>query len=115
MLPEAPVELTREAATDLLWQAEWYDTHAGPEVAERYLRAVAGTRDRLSLTPDAGRRRRFSSPLLRGVRSLAVERPFHRHLFFFRREDAVILILRIMHGARDLPRRLLEAPGSEDA
>ena len=41
---------------------------------------------------------------------MAVGRRFDAHLIFYRCSETSISIERVMHGARDLPQRLLEAP-----
>jgi len=70
-------------------QALWYVREAGDEVA-----------------------RRFRDPKLRALRSFAVEQPFQRFLIFYREDGATLQAVRLMDGARDLPRRLVEPPGS---
>jgi plasmid stabilization system protein ParE len=37
-------------------------------------------------------------------------KPFHAHIVFYRVGGDVIEIFRVMHGARDLPRRLQQPP-----
>lgn len=91
-------------------QFRWYDRKGGWEVARRYLAAVDRTLEKLAQQPDLGRVRRFPQPELRGVRSLAVERPFNRHMIFYRFDETNVEAWRVIHGARDLPRRLLEPP-----
>jgi plasmid stabilization system protein ParE len=39
-----------------------------------------------------------------------VQNPYHRHLIFYRFDDKKLFAERILHGARDLPRRLLQPP-----
>src|SRR3989442_11326876 len=46
------------------------------------------------------------------LRSFAVEQPFQRFLIFYREDGAILQAVRLMDGARDLPRRLMEPPGS---
>ena len=41
---------------------------------------------------------------------MAVGRRFCEHLIFYRCRETSVSIERVMHGARDLPQRLLEAP-----
>jgi len=95
-------------------QYRWYLREAGEEVAERYLAAVIATLRELARHPGLGRERRFREEALKGLRSLRVNRPFHRHLIFYRHTEAELFAERIMHGMRDLPRRLREAPGSQE-
>lgn len=90
-------------------QYGWYLENADVEVAERYLRAIDQTIQRLASHPDLGLRRHFQSPELAGIRSFQAARPFDKHLLFYQAGEQ-LSIERIMHGARDLPRRLLEEP-----
>lgn len=41
-----------------------------------------------------------------------VEPPFQMHLVFYRADEAIISVERVIHGARDLPRRLRQPPGA---
>ena len=51
--------------------------------------------------------------MLQGLRSFRVEPPFKKLLIFYRIEGDWIEAWRLMHGARDLPRRLAELPAAE--
>jgi toxin ParE1/3/4 len=93
--------------TDLLKQVDWYREKAGPEVAESCVNAVETTLQTLAQNPEIGRPRFQSWPEMAGIRSWRVNRPFHRHLIFYRFDDETLIAERIVHGARDLPRRLL--------
>ena len=57
-----------------------------------------------------GRLRRFRDPALAGLRSLGVSRPYGGHLAFYHSGAEGVSIERMMHGSRDLPRRLMEVP-----
>ncbi len=98
---------------DLKEQAGWYVEQGGFGLAERYLSAVTKTLARLARRPFSGRPRRFRAAELFGLRSVAVARPFDTHLVFYRVEDETLQVVRVMHGARDLPRRLRQAPASD--
>lgn len=98
---------------DLGRQFEWYFRKAGEEVAWRFVLAVDQTLEELRLQPFLGRRRRFRNPRLAGLRSFRVEPPFSRFLIFYRADDGVVDAWRLMHGGRDLSRRLVE-PSSSD-
>jgi len=98
---------------DFAIQFAWYVDEAGPEVARRFQAALDRTLNKLASTPDLGRLRRFRNPRLQGLRSLPIERPFNRILVFYRAEGEVLHGVRLMHGARDLPRRLVEPPATE--
>jgi toxin ParE1/3/4 len=95
---------------DLLKQVDWYRDNADPEVAERYLDAVEATLHVLANAPGLGRPRFRDWPELAGIRSWRARKPYHRHLIFYRFDDRTLRAERILHGARDLPRRLRESP-----
>ncbi|MGA2748064.1 MAG: type II toxin-antitoxin system RelE/ParE family toxin [Verrucomicrobiota bacterium] len=99
---------------DLLKQVEWYRLQAGPEVAGRYIDAVEATLRRLAAVPGLGRPRFKNWPELAGIRSFRVEQPFHRHLIFYRFDEESLLAERVVHGARDLPCRLLRSPHDDE-
>jgi len=65
---------------------------------------------KLSIRPDLGPPRHFRHPKLRGLRSFLVEHPFENLLIFYRATDEALDAVRLMHGARNLPRRLREPP-----
>ncbi len=92
---------------DLLRQVDWYREKAGPAVAEGYVNAVEATLQALAKTPGLGCPRFQHWPELAGIRSWRVDRPYHRHLIFYRFDEETFIAERIIHGARDLPRRLL--------
>jgi len=95
---------------DFEQQARWYVQEAGETVASRYLAALDATLILPCQQPGIGRLRRFRHPLLKGLRSFRVNSPFHLHLLFYRHDAATRYAERVMHGARDLPRRLVERP-----
>jgi len=98
---------------DLEHYADWYHTEASWEVAERYLVAVSRTLARLADVPGLGRPARFNHPALNDLRIYPVEKPFDKHLVFYRQDETTLYVERAVHGARDLPRRLLEPPQLE--
>lgn len=68
----------------------------------------------LAQYPGLGRPRHFGHPELRGLRSCLVAKPFHRHLIFYRHDETTLDLVRVMHGARALARRLRQPPGTGD-
>lgn len=56
---------------------------------------------RISQQPLSGPLCRFNSNELRDLRRMVIER-FPKHLIFYRLESENVLIIRIIHGARDL-------------
>lgn len=99
---------------DVTNQFGWYFAEAGQELAWRFLKSVDLTLFNLARQPDLGRVRRFRHPVLQGLRSFRVEPPFQRILIFYRSTEDALQAWRLMHGARDLPRRLVEPPASID-
>jgi toxin ParE1/3/4 len=92
---------------DIQEQVDWYRENAGPEVGVGYVNAVEATLQALAKTPGLGRPRFQNRPELSGVRSWRVERPFHRYLIFYRFDEENLMAERVIHGACDLPRRLI--------
>ena len=102
------IESFPRAESDLELQYDWYLQQANLEVAERYLKAFDATVAALALHPGLGRLRRFRSSSFTGIRSCPLKTPFDTHLIFYRANLTTLSIIRVIHGARDLPRRLLE-------
>ena len=98
---------------DLIKRVDWYREHASPEIADRFVAAVQATLDSLRRTPGLGRPRFSNWPELAGLHSFRIQRPFQRHLVFYRFDDTDLLAERLIHGARDLPRRLRQKPYEE--
>lgn len=106
------VRRTDAFIADVERQFEWYATEAGWEVAERFLAAVEATCKLLGAYPFLGPTIGSSHPRLRGWRSFVLLRPFHRHLLFYEVAGEEVVLRRAMHGHRNLPRSLLEPPGT---
>lgn len=94
-------------------QYRWYLKEAGERIAGRYLAAVEKSLRMIGANPRVGRLRKFHSPVLREIRSLRVMPPFGAHLVFYRQVDDGVFVERVMHGARDMARRLLQPPGND--
>ena len=86
----------------------WYLAAAGEDLAGCFVTAVENALQLLLTQPDMGQRRNFRHPALAGIRSLRVEPPFQKNLIFYRHTASELSVERLMHGARDLPRRLTE-------
>ena len=102
--------ISGRAEADLTHQYRWYVANAGVEVAERFLAGFDATVGKLARQPGVGRARKFRAPELAGIRSFPVGGRFGIHLVFYRISGDALSIERVMHGGRDLPRRLLEPP-----
>ena len=95
------IVLTDAAVSDILEQAAWYEEQSGLKLARRWEQAVTSVLLRLVATPAAGAPCTFKAPELIGVRRVPVPR-FPKHLVFYRLQTQEMVILRIVHGARDL-------------
>lgn len=93
-------------------QYRWYLEQAGFVVADKFLDSVLATIRLLAAHPDLGCKQHFRNPKLLNMRSFRVASPFGVHLIFYRRTASELYVERLMHGARDLPSRLAEPPGS---
>jgi toxin ParE1/3/4 len=94
---------------DVIKQVDWYREKAGSAVADGYVNAIEATLQALAKNPSLGRPRFARWQELAGIRSWRVERPYHRHLIFYRFDEETLIAERVIHGARDLPRRLLQS------
>jgi toxin ParE1/3/4 len=95
---------------DMQRQVDWYRDRAGSDIAVGYVDAVQATLRQLAKAPSIGRLRFWDWPELAGIRSWRVQKPYQRHLIFYRFDDRMLFAERVIHGARDLPRRLLQSP-----
>lgn len=67
----------------------------------------------LGKQPDLGRLCHFRSNKLANLRCFRMSGSFGKHLIFYRLEDDTLYIFRVLHGMRDMPRRLLDPPRAE--
>ena len=79
----------------------------------RFASAVEEILKEICRQPSLGRQRSFTHPQLQGLRSFRLNPPFNKHVFFYRFNGGEVEAWRLMHGARDLARRLLQAPNAE--
>lgn len=108
-----PVRLSSRFERDVEQQTGWYLARAGAAVALKFGDKVDATLRRVGEFPEAGGEWRRPEPELAGLRLIPVDEPFARLLIFYRVTANEVLAERLMHGMRDLPRRLLEPPGAD--
>ncbi len=108
-----PLRLSSWFEEDVDRQTQWYLSRAGAAVALAYGEKVDATLERIGEFPESGVERRYLEPELAGLRLLPVEEPFGRFLVVYRVLAGEVSIERLIHGMRDLPRRLLDPPGRE--
>ncbi|MGH8558044.1 MAG: type II toxin-antitoxin system RelE/ParE family toxin [Methylococcales bacterium] len=98
------VFIKRQAEEDAndIW---FYIAQDNPRAAEAFLSAVEEASSTLSTTPEIGSLRYFYHPELQGLRFYPLKK-LEKYLLFYRavEEEEVVEIVRIVHGARDLPR-----------
>ena len=104
------VSISARAELDRTLQYLWYLENADEQIAERFLLAVNETIQTVAGKPDLGRPSHFTAPELVCIRSIQIKKPFRNHLLFYW-EGSSLRVERIIHGARDIPRRMVENPG----
>jgi toxin ParE1/3/4 len=97
----ATLRLSDAAVGDILEQAEWYHQQSGQMLAKRWESAVTGALLRLMKNPQSGPPCIFNAADLQGIRRMRIVK-FPKHLIFYQIESGEVLILRVIHGARDL-------------
>ena len=95
------IVLSDAAGADILEQSDWYQEQSGDKLAKRWESAVTSAALRVVKTPGAGALCKFKSAELRGVRRISLA-GFPKHLLFYEFKEKKILVLRVLHGARDL-------------
>lgn len=75
---------------------------AGEAVATRFLDALERTLGSLEDAPAIGKPRSLDDPRLAGLRALPVA-GFRRVLVFYVTLDDAVEVVRVLHGARDIP------------
>ena len=104
---------TPESLADLALQADYYARKENIALARRYTDAVSATVRLLAAHPWIGKETDYPHPKLAGIRFFLVQKPFDKHLIFYRVCGNTLDIVRIFHGLRELPQRLLNPPGAE--
>jgi toxin ParE1/3/4 len=99
-----PVRLTPRADSDIDACFAWI-AKDNPVAGLRFLDAIELTCNTLSRMPGIGSPRYAEIPLVQGVRMLAIKDFENYLLFYLEREDCVDVI-RVLHGARDIPEAL---------
>lgn len=100
-----PIPRTPQADLDIIEITAYIELDS-PEAADRFFASVRSTAELIARHPHIGHP--WAGTVGgRRVRSIAVE-GFPNHLMFYREDAEGLLILRILHGARDLPRELAD-------
>ena len=95
---------------DVHYYLAWYAEQGGADLAERLVSALDTSVNKLTSRPDRGHRPFLRDTDLADLRSSLVEPPFRKLVIFYRYSETDLALERLIHGARDLPRRLRESP-----
>jgi toxin ParE1/3/4 len=95
------IRIGEEAASDILDQFSWYEAKSGSDLAGRWEKAVSSTFLRIVRHPHSGAPCNFKSRELWGTRRITIAK-FPKHLIFYQIKENEVVILRVLHGARDL-------------
>jgi toxin ParE1/3/4 len=90
-----------QAQEDAIEQAV-YIAQDNLQAADRFLEALERSCELLATMPEMGSRRTFDNPALADVRMMPIK-GFEKHLIFYRASPDGVEVIRIVHGARDLP------------
>jgi plasmid stabilization system protein ParE len=90
----------RQGVDDDIAELALYLLSQSESVAIRFVDAVEITLKELARMPGMGSLKPFSNPSLVGVRSWSIT-GFPNHLIFYQAFDTGILVLAVLHGARD--------------
>jgi plasmid stabilization system protein ParE len=96
------VLLSPKAEHDLIEIAAWYESQGGVDLAESFVHAAQKLFEKLARSPEIGWKRNFRSHRLAGARLFALAKPFSVYLAFYRPGPNEVVILRVLHGMRDL-------------
>ena len=88
---------------------EWiYLQQFGDRLADRFVHQVEETLHLLARQPSLGHPGRYRHPRLQGLRVHRAGKPFGAWLIFYWDRPESVDLFRLMHGARDLPRVLIQ-------
>ncbi len=93
--------LSDAAAADIVEQADWYSAQSGKGLATRWEKAVTSAIMRALHRPNVGTPCQFHASELHDLRRTAIP-GFPKHLLLYRFDRDEVLIVRVVHGARDL-------------
>jgi plasmid stabilization system protein ParE len=103
------VRLTDTAAAAIIAQRNYYSIQENRQLAERWVLAVLAATESLRQMPERGSPCNFRLAKLRLLRRLPVP-GFESHLVFYqyRREEQVVRVVHVLHGARDIENVLID-------
>lgn len=107
MNPTRRLIITDPAMRDLVELGAYFEREGGEELSLRFKTSAVETAKTLQQWAEA--HPLYDEPTLRelGLRKVAVS-GFKNHLIFYRIEEQYVRLVRVLHGARDLPEALQE-------
>ncbi len=96
------------ADSDIDEAADAYARAAGLELAIRFQQAIQRTLVELAEFPERGAVFRTRSALLAGIRCCRVASPFEVYRVFYRLRIDSVVVVRVIHAARDQERTLVD-------
>jgi plasmid stabilization system protein ParE len=104
------LRITEAAARSIIEQADYYQHASDASLSQRWEVAVDAALRSLQRLPGRGAPCRFHAPALAGMRWISIP-DFPRHMIFYRHSSAerTILIVQVLHGARNLQQILKDA------
>ena len=93
--------LRGSARRDLVEHFVFIGENTSEEASRRFLASANRTFEDLARMPRMGAARRFRNPKFADVRMWRVRR-FEKHLIFYRPAQDGIIVLRVLHAARDI-------------
>lgn len=97
------LRISEAAALSIIEQADYYHQVSDLALAQRWEQAVDQAVNSLLSLPERGTPCRFRSPALAGLQWIFVP-GFPKHMVFYRyrSQEQAVLIVQVLHGARDL-------------
>jgi plasmid stabilization system protein ParE len=97
------LRISEAAAVSILEQADYYLQASEGALAQRWEAAVDNAVHSLLDLPERGSPCRFRSPLLMDLRWIPIS-GFPKHVIFYRylRNEQAVVIVQVLHGARNL-------------
>jgi plasmid stabilization system protein ParE len=89
------------ARSDILKQIAYYAEMGRNDIAERFLENTQQSFQRILFTPRSGTPKQTGNALLDGLRSQAIVGFETTRLYYLIRDDAIVII-RVLHGRRDV-------------
>lgn len=114
MRGKGKVRRRRGAQQDLVAIYRRYAREAGIRIADKFLVTAEAAFRRLAGMPGLGTRYEHDHPLLAELQVSVLSAPFNAYLIYYKPISGGVEIIRVLHGARDIPRILAEEFGIEE-